>query len=91
MKNSKFVRSAAFAVALVLGGAGMTGTAFARPNTGGGPAKTSVGKKVDPPRAGCQWNGVGFKDGEQTSSTVHHADGSSTVVTYTCSNGTWIS
>lgn len=89
MKNSKFVRSAAFAVALMLGGAGMTGTAFARPNTGGGPAKTTT--KKAPPRAGCQWNGVSFNDGDTTSSTVHHADGTSTVVTYTCSNGTWIS
>jgi hypothetical protein len=74
----------------VLGGAGMAGTAFARPNTGGGPARTTGAKKA-PPRAGCQWNGVGFKDGDTTSSTVHHADGTSTVVTYTCSDGAWIS
>ncbi|MBV8960743.1 MAG: hypothetical protein JOZ37_15515 [Actinobacteria bacterium] len=90
MKSSKLVRSAAFAFALLVGGAGMTGTAFARPNTGGGPGKTTPTKKA-PPRAGCQWNGVGFNDGDTTSSTVHHADGTSTVVTYTCSNGTWIS
>lgn len=88
MSAKRVTRSAAFALALVLGGAGMAGTAFARPNIGRGPGAVT---KVKPANAGCKWNGLDYNHGDQVSKTVHHADGTSEVVTYTCTNGTWIS
>jgi hypothetical protein len=87
MKN-KMIRSAAFTFAVLLGGAGMVGTASARPNI---PGRVGTTKTKVQPNAGCKWNGVDYNHGDTQSSTVHHADGTSTVVTYTCTNGTWVS
>jgi hypothetical protein len=87
MSASRVVRSAAFAVALVLGGAGMTGSAFATRNDGRSPSQQAQAKSKP---KGCMWNGVSSNNGDVVSKTVHHADGSSEVHDYTCTNGTWV-